>query len=241
MLSIASMSATAMTVVPPTSGSTFAKTLPGITAPFGYFVRLARAHPCKCMRVRACIDGSLELCARACVCAHVLTGASCFACALQDPLGLLEDQTSEEILRFRESELAHGRVAMVAALGFLVQENFHPIFPDVSGPGARQLDIVLQTENGQAAGATMLFCIWLSEIGRARIGWEDPETAMQTLKADYTPGDLGFDPLGVGPKTDADMLQMKNKELNNGRLAMMAVAGIVAQEVVTGTELLGSA
>ena len=57
----------------------------------------------------------------------------------------------------------------------------------------------------------------------------------------YTPGDLGFDPLGMAPKTDADMLAMKNKELNNGRLAMMAVAGIVAQEVVTGQELLGSA
>ena len=40
----------------------------------------------------------------------------------------------------------------------------------------------------------------------------------------------------MAPKTDADMLAMKNKELNNGRLAMMAVAGIVAQEVVTGQD-----
>ena len=31
----------------------------------------------------------------------------------------MEDKTSAEILRFRESELAHGRVSMVAALGFL--------------------------------------------------------------------------------------------------------------------------
>ena len=43
------------------------------------------------------------------------------------------------------------------------------------------------------------------------------------------------------PKTDAEMLSMKNKELNNGRLAMIAVAGMVAEEVVSGTELLGSA
>ena len=59
----------------------------------------------------------------------------------------------EEIRMFREAELAHRRVSMVAALGF-VQENFHPIFPDVGG-GARQLDIVLQDENGEALGACL--------------------------------------------------------------------------------------
>ena len=36
-------------------------------------------------------------------------------------------------------------------------------------------------------------------------------------------------------------MEMKNKELNNGRLAMVAIAGICAQEVISGTELLGSA
>jgi len=159
-----------------------------------------------------------------------------------DPLGLIdEDMPSAEILKYREAELAHGRVSMVAALGFLVQENFHPIFPEVGGPAARQLDIVLQDENGQALGASLLFGIWLTEIARARIGWKDPAEEQQALKPEYTPGDLGFDPLGMGPKGDAEMLAMKNKELNNGRLAMMAVAGIVAQEVVTGQELLGSA
>merc|ERR1711924_549724 len=157
----------------PMTGRAFAETLPGITAPMGYF----------------------------------------------DPMNLLEDKSPEEILMFREAELAHCRVSMVAALGFLVQENFHPIFPDVGGPGARQL----------------------TEIQRAKIGWMDPEEAMQELKPGYVPGELGFDPLGMAPKTEEDMMKMKNKELNNGRLAMMAIAGIVAQEVVTGQELLGSA
>merc|ERR1711997_60456 len=100
---------------------------------------------------------------------------------------------------------AHGRVSMIAALGFLVQENFHPIFPDIGGPAARQLDEVLKTENGVAIMLSLLFVIWSTEIYRARIGWKDP-----------------------------DMLLMKNKELNNGRLAMIAIAGIVTQEVVSG-------
>merc|ERR1740127_140602 len=125
--------------------------------------------------------------------------------------------------------------------GFLVQENFHPIFPDVGGPAARQLDLVLQSENGQGIMASLLFGVMLTEITRARIGWKDPSEEMQALRPEYTPGDLGFDPLGMGPKTDAEMLTMKNKELNNGRLAMIAVAGIVAQEVASGAELLGSA
>ena len=159
----------------------------------------------------------------------------------QDPLGLIDDLTQADVLRFREAELAHGRVSMVAALGFLVQENFHPIFPDIGGPAARQLDAVLKTENGEGIMATLLFGVMLTEIARARIGWMPPSEGMQTLREDYTPGDLGFDPLGMGPKTDAEMLSMKNKELNNGRLAMIAMAGICAEEVMTGTELLGSA
>merc|ERR1740138_777788 len=92
-----------MQETPALVGPAFAKTLPGVTAPLGFF----------------------------------------------DPLGFVEeDQTPEQILMYREAELAHGRVSMVAGLGFLVQENFHPIFPDIGGPGARQLDLVLQTENG---------------------------------------------------------------------------------------------
>merc|ERR1719460_1430044 len=100
---------------------------------------------------------------------------------------------------------------------------------------------LLQTSNGQGIMASLLFGVMLTEISRARIGWKDPDEAMQELRPDYTPGDLGFDPLGMGPKTDAEMLSMKNKELNNARLAMIAVAGIVFQEVATGQELLGSA
>merc|ERR1719380_75779 len=104
MLSLASMTATSITTTttPPVGGgAAFAKTLPGVTAPLGYF----------------------------------------------DPMGLLEEQTKESVLMFREAELAHGRVAMIAGLGFLVQESFHPIFPETGGPAARQLDLVLQTEN----------------------------------------------------------------------------------------------
>ena len=103
-----------------------------------------------------------------------------------DPLGLTPE-SNEELLLFREAELAHGRVAMVGALGFLVQEQFHPIFADVGGPAIRQLDVILQTPNGLSAGTVMLFGIFFSEWARAKIGWMEPEveTRLQPSVSPY--------------------------------------------------------
>ena len=55
---------------------------------------------------------------------------------VQDPAGFLDDLSNQEITMYREAELAHCRVSMIAALGFLVQENFHPIFPEIGGPAS---------------------------------------------------------------------------------------------------------
>jgi len=152
-----------------------------------------------------------------------------------DPMGLVPD-TKEELLLFREAELAHGRVAMMGALGYLVQSHFAPIFDMQGAPVIRHLDIVLQTENGQLAGSILLMAIFFSEFARARTGWVDPDIEIRTLREDYSPGDLGFDPLGLKPKDEPGFLAMQDKELNNGRLAMIAIAGMTAQELVTGQQ-----
>ena len=59
------------------------------------------------------------------------------------------------------------------------------------------------------------------------------------LKKDYEPGNFGFDPIGLMPKDEAGQMQMKTKELNNGRLAMIATIGVWAQELVDGKTILG--
>ena len=67
-------------------------------------------------------------------------------------------------------------------------------------------------------------------------GWKAPgESAspLSSLKETYVNGDIKFDPLGLKPKSDAEFKEIQTKEINNGRLAMLAVAGIVAQELVT--------
>lgn len=50
---------------------------------------------------------------------------------LFDPMGLTPD-TKEELYMYRESELIHGRIAMMGALGYLVQSHFAPLFDMVS-------------------------------------------------------------------------------------------------------------
>merc|ERR1719421_2450986 len=45
-----------------------------------------------------------------------------------DPVGFTSDLSEGRIRFYREVELKHGRVAMLASVGFLLAENFHPLF-----------------------------------------------------------------------------------------------------------------
>ncbi len=149
-----------------------------------------------------------------------------------DPANLLEGTSKEEVYRWREAELTHGRVGMLAALGFLVQENFHPLFDGISGPAINmipQLPVPLWF--------FMTIGIGIAESTRIQKGWADPYKGMdnvQRLKPEYYPGDLGFDPLGLKPTDPAELREMQTKELQHGRLGMLAAAGFMAQEAVTG-------
>jgi len=67
----------------------------------------------------------------------------------------------------------------------------------------------------------------------------DPnENTWFQLRDSYTPGSIGFDPLKLKPTDEKELSEMMSKELQNGRLAMIAIAGMVAQELVNGKEIL---
>ena len=63
-------------------------------------------------------------------------------------------------------------------------------------------------------------------------------TQAGVLNEDYYPGDVGFDPLGLKPTDPAEFAEMQTKELQNGRLAMLAAAGFLAQELVNHKPIL---
>merc|ERR1719310_743181 len=149
-----------------------------------------------------------------------------------DPFNLLEGKSEEDVRYYREAELTHGRVSMLASLGFLVQESFHPLFTADGGPAIEQIPKL-----PPALWFGMTLGIAICESLRIQKGWANPYEApskIQTLKPEYYPGDLGFDPLGLKPEDPNEFRIMQEKELSHGRLAMLAAAGFMAQEAVTG-------
>jgi len=170
-----------------------------------------------------------------------------------DPLGFAQTDLGT-IKKYREAELQHGRVAMLAAIGMLVTEEpieFHPLFEannkDI-GPAIRHLDEVRAVE--PIFFEILGLIIGALELNRALVGWKKPDagtmtgrmssdsgTMFQDLNDDYYPGDVGFDPLGLKPEDPEEFAELHTKELQNGRLAMLGVAGMVAQELVNGKEI----
>merc|ERR1719378_782407 len=152
-----------------------------------------------------------------------------------DPAGFSTGEVSEgKVLFFREAELKHGRVAMLASLGFLVAEPFHPLF-------GGQIDVpsyvAFQQTPLQTFWPAVLFAIAVPEVFSV-FTFEDPSKEKWAIKSSHMPGDLGFDPLGLKPTDALELKEMQTKELNNGRLAMIAIAGMVGQELASSSKLL---
>jgi len=152
-----------------------------------------------------------------------------------DPLDYCgADGVTEGKIRFyREAEIKHGRVAMLASLGFLVGEQFHPLFGgNIDVPSY----IAFQETPLQGAFFPVVLSLAIFEVFSV-FSFENPKDGLWAIKSDHVPGDFGFDPMGLKPTSAAELLEMQNKELNNGRLAMIAMAGMVGQELANGAKL----
>merc|ERR1711871_754862 len=160
-----------------------------------------------------------------------------------DPLGFCSDEklTEGKLKFYREVELKHGRVGMLAALGFVVGENFHPLFGgDIDTPSY----LAFQQTPLETFWPAVVIAIAIPEIYSVftfepvvRRVKSDAVGQTWAIRADHESGDLGFDPLGLKPADPAELKEMQTKELNNGRLAMIAAAGMVVQELATGSKL----
>ena len=160
-----------------------------------------------------------------------------------DPLGFCtsgDEKVSEAKIRFyREVELKHARVAMLAAVGFPLAEQFHPLFATDDAPSFMAFQQTpLQTFWPVVVGVIAIaevFSVFTFQNPASYVNGEPAEP--WTMRLDHAAGDLGFDPMGLKPTDPKELAEMQTKELNNGRLAMIAIAGMVVQEGVTGAKL----
>ena len=158
-----------------------------------------------------------------------------------DILGFCNGIDGSSLQRYREAELTHGRVSMLATVGFLVGEQVEGssfLFDaQVTGPAVNHFQQVpLPFWLGLGA------LIFVVEASRVQTAWQSPFDASRLflMKDDHTPGDYnGFDPLGLSKNRDEEWLDIHRlRELNNGRLAMVAIVAMISQELVTGLNLI---
>merc|ERR1712119_168054 len=160
---------------------------------------------------------------------------------LFDPLGFAAKANDATLLRYREAEVTHGRVAMLATVGFLVGEKVEGssfLFDaSIKGPAITHLSQV-----PTIFWLLLVITIGSIELNRAQIAFVSPAdvpTGQQGLmRDDHFPGDIGFDPLKLKPEDPIEFETMVTKELQHGRLAMLAAAGFMAQELVDGKGII---
>ena len=153
-----------------------------------------------------------------------------------DPAGFCSQEgiTEGKIRFYQEVEIKHARVAMLAALGFPVAEQFHPLFGgNIDVPSY----IAFQETPLQTFWPAVMILISTAEVFSVFTFQNPAGSQPWAINLDHKAGDLGFDPLGLKPKTEAGLKEMQTKELNNGRLAMIAIAGMVGQELASGSAL----
>lgn len=160
------------------------------------------------------------------------------------PWGFSEEQT---IGWLRQAEIKHGRVAMAAFVGYVVQSNF--VFPwstfggnpppstDLSPP--EQWDALPMAAQVQIIGFVG-FLEWYSELSDNGNG---PHYTKGGKPGQYptfdnvphsTPFNL-YDPFKLSKnRSEEDKASGLIKEINNGRLAMLGIIGFLAEEKIPG-------
>ena len=142
-----------------------------------------------------------------------------------DPLGLVADGNQEKFDRLRGVEIKHGRIAMLAVVGYLVQEAGFRLPGNIDLSGTAFADI----PNGYAAleaipyaGKLQLFAF----IGALEV------FVMRDFVGGEFVGDLRNNYFDLGWDTFSEQAKLRKRtiELNQGRAAMMGILGLMVHE-----------
>jgi hypothetical protein len=151
-----------------------------------------------------------------------------------DPLNCASD--IETLKMYRESEIKHGRLAMLASIGWPISELFHPYLSEITHrtnllSSNNKVPSIL---NGGLEKINPVFFM-------AIIIFTTTIESVELYRSDknYIPGDLDFDPLNFYKnKTPFTKRNLELKELNNGRLAMLAITYFAFYEYFTNNPII---
>jgi len=140
-----------------------------------------------------------------------------------DPLGFCQVGDYEGFHKLRSAEIKHGRVAMLAAIGTVFQHFVRLPGCEATPAGIKAL------YNFDGVLGFFLYVVpvvaflelfyWKDDLSKEPGNFGDPANWVEF-------------PGGFGGYTE----EVRNKEINNGRMAMISILGIVVAEIATGKD-----
>ena len=152
---------------------------------------------------------------------------------MSQPFQLAE--SSERLAFYREAEIKHARLAMLAAAGWPMAELLNKPLSEALGVNS------LLTKAGESPSilngglGNVPAVYWAAVLGLAVfVESKSLDTQLNIGKRDpkYLPGMLDFDPL------NADSPMMRNAEITNGRIAMIAITAFALEEFAFKTPVV---
>lgn len=137
-----------------------------------------------------------------------------------DPLHIVDNKSESFVKYLREAELQHSRLAMTSMVALPLIDYFQD--DKLAINYVSEMPLVLQY--------ALLLSFGYLESLRLMKNYQNPKdrSFYFTLKDDVEPGDY------VNSSHSDDIM---NKELNNGRLAMIASLGYIVQELITKQQI----